>query len=212
MSRWWRCYADTHRNQKIATLSDKDFRLWHRLLCVASENDGMIPPPDQLKRLVGMRYDHLKGGLRRLISCVLIEALGDGYCPHNWDKRQYKSDTSTDRVRKHRAERNVPVTPPDTETDNIEEKKDGGAVAPNGKYAFQGSVIRLTAAHLKLWSETYHTIRDMRAELVSLDAWWDDQPPEKRKKWFHPTMGMLNRKHQENLEAVETYDPDRITV
>lgn len=213
MSRWWRCYADAHRNPKIAKLSDKDFRLWHQLLCVASENDGQIPAIEQLKRLLGMRYDHLKEGLSRLIRGGLIDMLGDGYSPHHWSERQYKSDTSTDRVQKHRAKRNVSVTPPDTDTDNREEKKeDGGAVAPTGKYAFEGAVIKLSERHLKLWTETYHSIQDMNAELVSLDAWWEDQPEEKRKKWFHPTMGMLNRKHQEILQAIETYDPDRITV
>jgi len=117
MSRWFRSYADTHRNPKVARLSDADFRLWHELLCVAAENDGQIPPLDDLKYLLNRRLDHLSKALQRLISGGLIDALEVGYEPRNWDERQYKSDTSTDRVQKFRAKRNVSVTPPDTDTD-----------------------------------------------------------------------------------------------
>jgi hypothetical protein len=105
------------RNQKVLRLSDADFRLWVRLLAVASENDGKIPADEDLKRALGCRLDYLKGGLKRLLNNGLIDPLSSGYEPHNWAKFQYKSDTSTQRVTLHRAKRNVSVTPPDTETD-----------------------------------------------------------------------------------------------
>jgi hypothetical protein len=117
VSRWFRFYADALRNPKVLRLSDKDFRLWVRLLAVASENDGHIAPLADLKMVLAMRLDHVEGGLQRLISGGLIDALADGYEPHGWAKFQYKSDVSTDRVHKHRAKRNVSETPPDTETD-----------------------------------------------------------------------------------------------
>lgn len=117
MSRWFRFYSEAMRNPKVLRLSDKDFRLWVNVLAVASENDGHIPPDDDLKLVLGVRLDHLQGGLNRLISGGLIDPLEHGYEPHNWSKFQYKSDTSTDRVQKHRAKRNVSVTPPDTETE-----------------------------------------------------------------------------------------------
>lgn len=117
MSRWFRFYSEAMRNPKVLRLSDKDFRLWVNVLAVAAENDGHIPADDDLKLVLGMRLDHLKGGLNRLISGGLIDALEHGYEPHNWSKFQYRSDTSTDRVQKHRAKRNVSETPPDTETD-----------------------------------------------------------------------------------------------
>lgn len=121
MSRWFRFYAEALRNPKVLKLADKDFRLWVRLLAVASENEGAIPPADDLKHMLSMRLDHLLSGLDRLISGALIDALETGYEPHNWSKFQYKSDTSTDRVHKHREKRNVSETPPDTETDKEEE-------------------------------------------------------------------------------------------
>jgi hypothetical protein len=117
MSRWFRFYAAAIRHPKVARLADKDFRLWCELLSVAAENDGKIPPLDDLKHLLNRRLDYLKAGVERLLNGGLIDQLGDGYEPHGWKERQYKSDTSTERVRKHRRYRNVSVTPPDTETE-----------------------------------------------------------------------------------------------
>ncbi len=117
MSRWFRLYADAMRNPKVARLSDADFRLWVRLLAVASENDGKIPPASDLKHLLNMRLDYLSKALERLFNGGLMDPLEAGYEPHNWSKFQYKSDTSTERVHKFREKRNVSVTPPDTEAD-----------------------------------------------------------------------------------------------
>jgi hypothetical protein len=101
--KWFRFYSDAVRNPKVATLSDRDFRLWVGLLSVAAENDGHIPSNDALKRMLSMRIDHLYDGIERLVSSGLIDRLEHGYEPHNWDKFQYKSDTSTPRVTLHRA-------------------------------------------------------------------------------------------------------------
>ena len=123
MSRWFRFYSDAMRHPKVAKLTDAQFRLWVELLAVASERDGLIPCLDDLRHVLKRRLDHLSRGLDDLIRASLIEVLGDGYIPHGWSKRQYKSDTSTDRVRKHRENGNVSVTPPDTDTDTDTDKK-----------------------------------------------------------------------------------------
>jgi hypothetical protein len=117
MARWFRFYSDAMRHPKVASLSDKEFRLWCDLLCVASERDGSIPPLSDLRHILKRRLDHLSTGVERLISARLIVRLGDAYAPYGWDEKQYKSDTSTDRVKRYREKRNVSVTPPDTDTD-----------------------------------------------------------------------------------------------
>lgn len=122
MTKWFRFYADAMRNPKVAALSDREFRLWVQVLSVASENDGRVPPAEELKHMLKARLDHLLTGLERLISTGLIDRLERGYEPHNWKKFQYKSDTSTERVRRHRDERNVSVTAPEAETDTDTEK------------------------------------------------------------------------------------------
>ncbi len=113
--KWFRLYPEAMRNPKVAALTDRDFRLWVNLLAVASENEGWIPGLEALKHLLKARLDHLSTGVERLISTGLIDRLAGGYEPHNWKKFQYKSDTSTERVAKHREKGNVSVTPPDSE-------------------------------------------------------------------------------------------------
>jgi hypothetical protein len=135
MSRWFRLYADAMRNPKVARLSDKEFRLWVRLLSVASENEGAIPPLDDLKHVLSMRLDHLSSGVDRLISGGLIDALDEGYTPHSWAKFQYKSDVSTARVVKHREKRNVSETPPETEAETDTEPTPAKAVVVARKRA-----------------------------------------------------------------------------
>lgn len=130
-SRWFRFYADALRHPKVVDLSDREFRLWVSLLSVAAENEGLIPPLETLKRLLKARLDHLSAGVERLLDSGLIDRKDAGYAPHNWNERQYKSDTSTDRVRKHREKRNVsravsetaPDTDTDTDTDTETEKR-----------------------------------------------------------------------------------------
>lgn len=117
MSRWFRFHADAMRNPKVARLTDKEFRLWVEMLAVAAENDGAIPCLDDLKHMLKRRLDHLSTGVERLISIGLIDIISDGYAPHGWNKYQYKSDVSTERVQKHRGKRNVSETPPYTDTD-----------------------------------------------------------------------------------------------
>lgn len=131
MTRWFRMYGEAMRHPKVARLSDKEFRLWVRLLGVASENEGIIPPLDDLKYVLNTRLDHLLTGVERLISIGLIDRLEHGYVPHNWKKYQYKSDTSKERVAKHRAKCNVTVTPPETDTDT--EKKEDSSLRSESK-------------------------------------------------------------------------------
>lgn len=130
-ARWFRFYADAMRHPKVARLSDSQFRFWVELLSVAAENDGHIPCVDDLKHVLKRRLDHVLRGLKDLIRAGLIDPLDDGYSPHGWMKRQYKSDVSTDRVKKFREKRNVSETAPDTETDT--ETDNNPPSPPRGK-------------------------------------------------------------------------------
>lgn len=201
-ARWFRFYADAMRHPKVAKLPDPTFRLWVELLCVAAENGGHIPPADDLKHMLKRRLDHLLRGLQDLIRASLIDPLEVGYEPHGWIERQYKSDTSTDRVRKYREKRNVSETAPDTETDT--ETDLGGDKSPpqqQADFAFRGRTIRLNQSDFDTWRETFHAIPDIRAELLALDSWFDGPGSGKRDKWFHTAAGSLSRKHQEFLKA-----------
>ncbi len=121
--RWFRLYAEVLHDPKVQLLPCEDFRSWINLLCLASENDGSLPSFQAIGFSLRMDENAVRTLIERLSNAGLIDRLNGGhngvhYAPHAWDKRQYKSDTSTGRVKRFRErERNKPVTPPDTEAD-----------------------------------------------------------------------------------------------
>ena len=158
MTQWFRMYAEAMRNPKIISLSDRDFRTWVRLLSIASENNGKIPSAETCKTLLSMRLDHLLASFQRLVRSGLIDSLGDCYEPHNWNKFQYKSDSSTERVTLHRErKRNNNETPPDTDTDiTLAKASDGepsaGKMVWDDALAYYGTAKR---SMIGKWVKTY---------------------------------------------------------
>jgi hypothetical protein len=203
MSRWFRFYADAMRNPKVARLSDKQFRLWVELLAVASENDGLLPCLDDLRYMLNRRLDHLSTGVEQLISMGLIDRLTDGYEPHNWSKFQYKSDTSNQRVARHRAKRNVTVTPPDTDTDT---DTDLSIKIDKGAYAFCGKIIRVSKGDFSQWQSSYPDL-DLRASLQSRDDWLDKQDAQTKKKWFNSTSNWLANRQRDARQSEKVQMP-----
>lgn len=132
MSRWFRYYEEALNDPKIIRLSDSMFRAWVNLLTLASIRGGAIPKEDIA---IGLRVSE-KGAasvVSYLVERGLFEDRGDFVSPHNWEVRQYKSDKSTDRVKRFRnAKRNVsetetetqPVTPPEQSRAETEQRID----------------------------------------------------------------------------------------
>lgn len=134
--RWFRFYDETLNNTKALKLSDKSFRVWVGLLCAASKNDGILPLFDDLVILLRTTPAKLQPEIEKLIAAELLDHDDTGMRPHDWDERQYKSDVSNDRVKRHRErKRNNDVTllkrPQITEADTESEtdKKDIRTVA-----------------------------------------------------------------------------------
>lgn len=137
MSRWWRAYDEAVDDPKLILLSDRAHRAWFNLMCLTSANEGIIP--DLKVVAVKLRISPAKAAavLTELVRAGLIDESETGFRPHNWDGRQYKSDVSTDRVKRFRnGQRNVSVTPPETENRDREQKEENttavavGADAP----------------------------------------------------------------------------------
>lgn len=142
MSRWFRFYEGALDDPKVQTLPADDFKSWVNILCVACRNDGILPSVDALAFMLRMESNACRTLVERLVNAGLIDRMNGGpngsrHAPHGWNKRQYKSDTSTKRVKRFR-ERSEAVTetPPDTETDTDTERGSetnvSGAVAPTG--------------------------------------------------------------------------------
>lgn len=136
MSRWFRFYDDTINDPKTLKLSDRTYRIWVGMLCLASKNNGVLPSFEDMAILLRIKPDKLQPELEKLIEVKLLDHSDIGITPHNWNKRQYKSDVSTERVKRFRngernVSRNVSETPPDNRVQNTDtEKKESCAVAP----------------------------------------------------------------------------------
>lgn len=102
MANWFRFYDDAVNDPKIIELPDDLFRAWVNVLCIAAKNDGVLP--DMKHVAVVLRVKPTKAALllTRLVSAGLIDNHNGIFAPHNWQGRQFKSDDSGPRVKKHR--------------------------------------------------------------------------------------------------------------
>jgi len=88
----------------------------------------------------------------------------------------------------------------DKERDKKEEDT-ANAVSPS-KYAFESGCIRLTAKDLSKWEAAF-TALDVRAELIGMTEWADQQGP----KWFHAVAGLLAKRNRNAKLQVATGPP-----
>lgn len=122
MSRWFRVYDDLVNDPKVQRLPDKHFKALINLWCLASANDGVLPQTEDIAFVLRMPTSSVEAMISALSNAGLFDKDETGTRPHNWSGRQFKSDVSTDRVKRHRnSRRNVShalqETPPDTETE-----------------------------------------------------------------------------------------------
>lgn len=141
-SRWFRFYSEALDDPKVQRLDPPTFKHWVNLLCLAAKNDGRLPSEDDIA--FALRIDNIGvvSLLDRLLNAGLIDvckggANGSYIAPHNWSKRQYKSDTSTDRVKRFRKRSKAVTetgdeTPPETEQNRTEYIEPNGSCAASG--------------------------------------------------------------------------------
>lgn len=116
---WLRLYEDVIDDPKVQRLPATLFRHWVNLLCLANQGKprGRIPHrPDDIAFRLRISTEDAADVVSALVAAELIEIEDGHLVPHNWDKRQFKSDDVNARVQAHRA-RNVtgnvsPPTPP----------------------------------------------------------------------------------------------------
>lgn len=133
MSRWFRVYDDIVDDPKVQLLSPELFRTWINVLALASKHGGKLPPLQQIAFSLRVSPTDMQRRLDDLILGGLIDIQPDkSFVPHNWRKRQWLSDDSGERVKKHRtrkalkqqektacnADVTVTVTTPDSESDS----------------------------------------------------------------------------------------------
>jgi hypothetical protein len=143
--KWFRFYSDALDDPKVQRLPAELFRAWVNILCLASRHGGTLPPVEDIQFALRLSADAVAVLLADLKAHGLIDETDAGMAPHNWNKRQYKSDNVTLRVQKNRAHCNVSVTPnetfhgtptetdTETETENTPLPPKKAAPKPKGK-------------------------------------------------------------------------------
>ena len=131
--RWFRFYNEALNDPKVQSLDGETFKDWINILCIASANDGVLPDMQHLAFALRKPLNDAITVVERLANAALIDRCNGGangfhYAPHGWAKRQFKSDTSNERVKRYRKRNcNVTETPPDTDTEqSIPLSKDNG--------------------------------------------------------------------------------------
>ncbi len=131
---WFRYHIETLDDPKVQRLPAEYFRVWVNLLCIAKRFDGEMPPESDCAFMLRMNLDAFHETFEALKVAGLFDVSGGQKKttkPHNWSKRQYKSDSSTERVKRFRKRSmkppcNAPETPPEQ---NRAEKKETKATA-----------------------------------------------------------------------------------
>jgi len=124
---WFRFYDEALNDPKVQTLDLMTFKIWVNCLCLASangKNNGELGTLHHVSFALRETESTVSSAFHALLDRGLIVTENETFHIPKWAKRQYKSDISTDRVRKHRKRyRNVPETPPDTDTDTEKNKE-----------------------------------------------------------------------------------------
>ncbi len=148
---WFRAYTDAATDPKFTIVSQITgvhpmvvFGVWFELLCLAGRSPvrGSLYITEtkpygimELAAITRLDEEAVKSLMDAFMDVGMVGTEEGTYTITNWDKRQYTSDSSADRVRKHRTKQpvcngdvtlhdrysNVTVTPPETDTENREQ-------------------------------------------------------------------------------------------
>lgn len=140
---WLRLYTEIRNDRKLRRLPPAQRWLWVTMLTIARESP--VPGalllsenvPVNLEDLVdeaAITIEQVKAGIQSFKDQEMIEEINGVYYLINWNKRQFTSDSSTPRVRRHRDKKQqqdetlqerfntVSETPPDSESDSEKHK------------------------------------------------------------------------------------------
>ena len=206
---WWRAYNEAINDPKLQLISDALFRAWFNLMCIASANDGNLPALKDLAFMLRLAPSRVALMLAQLHAAGLLDKTETGFVPHNWKGRQYKSDASTERVRRFRkrfksVSGNGSVTPPETEADTeTERKKETRArgALPSADFetfwnAWPNKVGKPAA--IKAFSAAQKRGSALKPILSGIQRYIVDKPPDR--PWLNPST-FLNQNRWEDQPA-----------
>jgi hypothetical protein len=92
MTHWFRVYNDLVDDPKVQRLEPSLFKALINLWCLTSATNGVLPPINEIAFKLRMKPQKAQRVLDALKAAGLFEDGDEGTHPHNWDRRQYKSD------------------------------------------------------------------------------------------------------------------------
>src|SRR5262245_43792267 len=118
MNLWLRLYCDILNSPKAQRLSGEDFKGWINLLALAKEHGGLIPPLEDVAFRLRTTEEEVRRLVEVLVKCKLLDSDGENVAPHNWHRRQFEWDSSTERVKRFRnVSETLVETAPETDTE-----------------------------------------------------------------------------------------------
>lgn len=130
---WFRMYSEFATDPKVQSMSEAMQRRLTMLLCLRCSDVLATLQEDEIACALRLQEQEIAETKALFLRKGFID---NDWNLLNWDKRQFNSDNSTERSRKHREAkklteqslatlRNVAATPPDTETDTDKEEPNG---------------------------------------------------------------------------------------
>lgn len=147
MSRWFRFYDDAINDPKILKLPEASRWHWAALLCIASKHDGFLPPTDDVALMLRVKPAAAAAIIATMKHAGLLDVEDGRFTPHNWSGRQYKSDTSNERVKRFRQKKcnvtdTVTVTAPEAETEQKQSRTDARTDFQKREGDFRQAIVR----------------------------------------------------------------------
>lgn len=99
---WWRAYDEALDDPKIQRLDGETFKTWFNILCLAKRNDGYLPSVSDIAFALRLPEKIATQRVETLRKAGLLDGEDGTLRPHNWDGRQFQSDSSTARVKQFR--------------------------------------------------------------------------------------------------------------
>lgn len=172
---WLRLYTDTVDNEKIRLLAFED--RWHFIALLCLKQQGVLDStPSLLERKIsvklGIQLRELDEIKRRLID---VELIGTDWNPIGWENRQYKSDSSSLRVRKYRENKKIKKC----NGNETLQKRNGNAIDTD--------------------TDTDTEIKDMSDSIESylFDSFWESYPRKDAKKKAKAIFNKLSKTNQQ---------------
>ena len=117
-NQWFRMYSEFATDPKVQMMSESDQRRFIMVLCMRCSNDDVTLHDEEVA--FQLRISNEQWAATKAVF-IAKNLLNEDNTPTAWDKRQFVSDSSAERVAKHRAKKkqacNVTETPPEADTD-----------------------------------------------------------------------------------------------